>query len=99
MHSHISIFNEAMQSYKEAHLAEAALLFRRAAAAALSTDDRASWFRYTVWAATSTRDSGKTSVAMALLFSARESEPDDRSEYEAWIARKLPFTIVLDSKP
>lgn len=99
MAHHNQIASEAMQAYQAERSAEAALLFRSAASAALELGDRAAWFKYIVWAADATYMRGDMQTSLALLLEARQSEPKDVPQFEAWLARKELFFITNSTRP
>jgi len=93
------LHNEAMDAYRALRLRDAALLWRRAAAAARSIGDEAGWYKTTVWAAETTYQCGEQPAALVLLLTARQREPADAPVFEAWVARKKLLHIVLDTNP
>jgi hypothetical protein len=99
MSHHSSLAKEARQSYLEGRYAESALVYRRAAAAALDIGDRAAWFGHTSWAASATKNLGDLPSALALFLAARQAEPEDAPQFEAWMARKDLIDITLATHP
>jgi len=99
MSYHLTLANEALESYIADRMAEAALLWRRAAGSALEVGDRTSWYRYNVWAADATRIHGNLPAALALIISARQDEPEDAPEFEAYFLRVQVFEITLAIRP
>jgi hypothetical protein len=93
------LYYEGRDAYRATRLRDAALLWRRAAAAAREIGDAAGWFQATVWAAEATYLSGDPPAALALLLDARQREPDDAPAHEAWFARCLLFDIVRATRP
>lgn len=91
--------DEAWDAYRAGRKRDAALLWRRAAAAAREFGDAAGWFQATVRAADATDLSGDPPAALALLLDARQREPDDAPAFEAWLARASLFDIVLTTRP
>lgn len=96
---HLDLNKEARASYRQGRYDEAALVFRRAAAAALDIGNQAAWFEYTVWAALAKTEQGDLLAAMRLLLEARSQEPNDAPQYEAWLARKGQFEITFACAP
>ena len=96
---HQDLFSDATTAQNAARCGEAALLFRRAAAAALEVGDRAAWFRMLYWAAYSTNIAGDPRSALSLLVDALAGEPEDAPVLEAWLARVQSFDIQLDTRP
>lgn len=90
---------EASEAYRAGSFRDAALLWRRAAAAARAIGDEAGWFKTTVSAAEAIKLSGDPPAALALLLDARQREPVDAAVYEAWLARKRLFDIVGATHP
>jgi hypothetical protein len=80
-------------------MAEAALLFRSAASAALDLSDSATWFKQMVWAAVATRYKGDVRPSLALFLEARQSEPEDAPQFEAWLARDQVLEIISSIRP
>lgn len=99
MAHHRQLEAEATAAYSAGRFDEAALLFRRMAAAALEVGERAMWFEAFVWAAISTRLVGDLRKALGLLIEARQSEPQHAPPYLGWIVRKQLFWISLDINP
>jgi len=99
MPHHKSIAADAHDSNRADRKDESALLFRRAAAAALDIGDRSAWYGYMIWAVHTTAQTGNYPAAFALLLSARESEPEDRNQYEACIARLLLLSMTQAIRP
>lgn len=95
---HHKIAEEAHQAYRADRMAEAVLLFRRAASAALEFNDRTAWFKNTVWAAHAASQKGDVQTSLALLLEARQSEPEEALN-EAWIARKQLLFITIATRP
>lgn len=99
MAHHDELFKEGRQAYRADRNAEAALLYRSAASAALELGDRTAWFKSIVWAASATGSKGDIQTSLALLLEARQSEPEDAPQYEAWMSRKLLFHITKATRP
>jgi hypothetical protein len=99
MAHHNQIAGEGREAYLASRMAEAALLYRRAASAALEIGDRIAWFKNMAWAADASFLKGDTQVSLSMLLEARQSEPEDASPREAWMARKLLFYISLSTRP
>jgi hypothetical protein len=57
------------------------------------------WYRHTVWSVVATIQQGNLPVALALLISARQEEPEGAPDYEAVLVRKKLFEITLESRP
>lgn len=96
---HDEIAKEGYQAYRADRMAEAALLFRRAASAALELGNRTAWFSHTVWAALATSQKGDVQTGLSLLLEARQSEPEDAPQLDAWSVRKQLFASVLSIRP
>jgi len=99
MAHHHQIAEEGLQAYRANRMAEAALLYRRAALVALELSDRGAWFKYMVWAANATWRKGDVRTGLALLLETRLSEPDDAPQYEVWVARKQVFSATRSTRP
>jgi len=99
MAHHRFLAKEAHESYRSDRMGEAALLFRRAASAALEVGDRRAWFEHTVWAAQANSQLGDRPASLALVMAARLDEPEDAPEHEAWMTRKLVFSNVRETCP
>ncbi|MFL6259496.1 MAG: hypothetical protein ACJ76Y_07285 [Thermoanaerobaculia bacterium] len=99
MAHHDKIFKEGRQADRAGRVAEAALLYRSAASAALEFGDRAAWFKSMVQAATSTSEKGDMRTSLALLLEARQEEPEDPPQWEAWLARRELFIITAATRP
>jgi len=99
MAHHHKIAEEARQAYDAGRMAESELLYRRAASDAFELGDLAAWFKHTVWAANATWLRGDAKASLTLLLEARQSEPEDASQNERWVARKLFFVIARSTRP
>ncbi len=93
------LHEDALDANKAGRYADEALLWRRAAAAALEIGDRAGWFKATVEAAAATQLVGDSQTALALLLDARQSEPADAPILNVWAARTLMYGIVRTTRP
>lgn len=96
---HDELFKQGRQAGLADRVAEAALLYRSAASAALEVGDRTAWFKCMVRAASATGDKGDIRASLALLLEARESEPEDAPQFEAWSARREIFFITQSIRP
>jgi hypothetical protein len=96
---HDNLFKEGRQANRVGRVAEAALLFRSAASAALEFGDLTAWFKSMVWAAVATSTKGDIRTSLALLLEARQSEPEDATQLEAWMVRRELFLITLATRP
>ena len=99
MSFHLDLYNDAMAAYLQGRYQEAALVWQQAAAAALGLGLRAAWFRYMVWAAEATLHQGAPLASLGLLLTAREQEPSDAPQFDAWSARTMQFAIVRQTRP
>lgn len=99
MGQHHELLHEADAAYRAGRVREAALLYRRAGAAARSVGDRAAWFRSWVWAGHSIELAGDLQAALGLYLEARMAEPDDARPYDRWIVRKRYFSVLRHTRP
>ncbi len=99
MGQHHELLREADAVYRTSRMREAALLFRRAGAAARSVGDRAAWFQAWVWAGCSTQLAGDLEAALGLYLEARMDEPDDARPFERWIVRERYFYVLGGTQP
>lgn len=90
---------DAWRANRDDRHAEAAMLFRSSASAALEVGNRAAWFKAMVQAGVSTAMFGDYRGSLRLLIEARQSEPEEAPRHEAWLARSWVGDIILNTRP
>ncbi len=99
MAHHDELLDEAWRASRASRSAEAALLFRSTASAALAVGNRAVWFKAMVQAGISTAISGDCRGGLKLLLEARQSEPEEAPRRDAWLSRLYLAHITLSARP
>jgi hypothetical protein len=99
MSHHREIGREGQEAYLASRMAEAAMLYRRAASASLEVGDCAAWFEFMVRAADASLEKGDALTSLALLLEARAAEPEDAEDFSRWWSRVKLLELTESLRP